>query len=133
MKKNIATKSQIESELQTMQEFLETHLDDDINFAVQYGNEALVFYSRSGKLLADAKMHRDRKMRSELTAQIKKICEFPASIGNKFVDTLMEEENYLVNWADRINAALARRSDFCRTMISKAKEELRLTQQYQTT
>lgn len=131
MQKKIATKSEIENELQNMQEFLETHLDDDINFAVEYGNDALVHYSRSGKLLADAKMHRDRKMRSELTAQIKKISNLPASVANKFVETLMEDENYLVNWADRINAALARRSDFCRTMISKAKEELRLTQQNQ--
>lgn len=131
MQKNIASKSQIENELQAMQEFLEAQLDDDINFAVEYGNDALVHYSRSGKLLADAKMHRDRKMRSELTQQIKTISGFSASVANKFVDTLMEEENYLVNWADRVNAALARRSDFCRTMISKAKEELRLTQQNQ--
>lgn len=131
MKKNIATKSEIEIELQNMQEFLEQDLDDDINIALEYGNAALVYYSRSGKLLADAKMHRDRKMRSELVEQIKTISAYSASVANKFVDTLMEEENYLVNWADRINAALARRSDFCRTVISKGKEEMKLTERNQ--
>lgn len=131
MKDSIATKKQIHEELSTMQEFLETIVDDDPNIAISYGNDALIHYSRSGKLLADAKMHKDRKLRSELVNQIKTISGLSASVANKFVDTLVEEENYLVNWADRVNAALARRSDFCRTMVSKAKEEMRLTQMNQ--
>ena len=39
----------------------------------------------------------------------------------------MEEESYLLKWAERLNAALARQIDFARSIISKAKEELRLT------
>ncbi|MDY3521344.1 hypothetical protein PG614_02520 [Riemerella anatipestifer] len=128
MNTQITSKSEIKKELETMQVFLESVVDDDPGIAVSYGNDALVYYSRSGKLLADAKMHKDRKLRSELVEQIKVISGLSASVANKFIDTLTEEENYLVNWADRINAALARRADFCRTMISKAKEEMRLTQ-----
>lgn len=133
MKLDITSMANIEKELEQMQIFLEQPLPDEMVIAVEYGNDALVYYSRSGKLLADAKMHKDRKMRSEIISQIKEISKLPASVANKFSDTLMEKENYLVNWADRVNASLARRADMCRTMISKGKEELRLTQQYQNT
>lgn len=124
---NIATKSEIKSELEKYQFHAEIHLSENPEEVILWANEALVYLGRTAKLIADSQYHKDRKMRSELTEQIKTIVAFAPSTANKFVDSLMEEENYLLKWAERLNAAFARQIDFARTIISKAKEELKYT------
>lgn len=124
---NIATKSEIKSELEKYQFHAEIHLSENPEEVILWANEALVYLGRTAKLIADSQYHKDRKMRSELTEQIKTIVSFAPSTANKFVDSLMEEENYLLKWAERLNAAFARQIDFARTIISKAKEELKYT------
>ncbi|MGG7470808.1 hypothetical protein ACVVIH_20650 [Chryseobacterium arthrosphaerae] len=122
---NITPKKNIHEELVQIQFHAEISLNDDVNMVIDWSNEALVFLARTAKLMADSQYHKDRKMRSELTEQIKTIVTFSPSTANKFVDSLMEEENYLFKWAERLNAALSRQIDFARTLISKAKEELK--------
>lgn len=124
---NITSKKDIRLELEKYQFHAEVHLSEDANEVVAWCNEALVYLARTAKLMADAQYHKDRKMRSELTEQIKTITTFSPSTANKFVDSLMEEENYLYKWAERLNAAFSRQIDFGRTLISKAKEELKYT------
>lgn len=125
---NVATKSEIKTELEKYQFHAEIHLSENPEEVILWANEALVYLGRTAKLIADSQYHKDRKMRSELTEQIKTIVAFAPSTANKFVDSLMEEENYLLKWAERLNAAFARQIDFARTIISKAKEELKYTQ-----
>lgn len=124
---NITPKLKIKQELENIQFHSEITLSENPDEVILWANDALVHLARTGKLIADAQYHKDRKMRSELTEQIKTITTFSPSTANKFVDSLMEEESYLLKWAERLNAALARQIDFARTIISKAKEELRLT------
>lgn len=124
---NVATKSEIKTELEKYQFHAEIHLSENPEEVILWANEALVYLGRTAKLIADSQYHKDRKMRSELTEQIKTIVAFAPSTANKFVDSLMEEENYLLKWAERLNAAFARQIDFARTIISKAKEELKYT------
>lgn len=124
---NVATKSEIKTELEKYQFHAEIHLSENPEEVILWANEALVYLGRTAKLIADSQYHKDRKMRSELTEQIKTIVSFAPSTANKFVDSLMEEENYLLKWAERLNAAFARQIDFARTIISKAKEELKYT------
>lgn len=125
---NITPKSEIKKELEKYQFHAEISLSENPEEVILWANEALTYLARTAKLIADAQYHKDRKMRSELTEQIKTITSFSASTANKFVDSLMEEESYLLKWAERLNAAFARQIDFARTIISKAKEEMRLTQ-----
>lgn len=127
MLNNITSKKNIQEELEKYQFHAEISLSEDTNEVIAWSNEALVYLARTAKLMADSQYHKDRKMRSELTEQIKTITTFSASTANKFVDSLMEEENYLYKWAERLNAALSRQIDFARTLISKAKEELKYT------
>ncbi|KAB1228483.1 hypothetical protein [Chryseobacterium viscerum] len=124
---NIASKSDIKKELEKYQFHAEIHLSENPEEVILWANEALVYLGRTAKLIADSQYHKDRKMRSELTEQLKTIVAFAPSTANKFVDSLMEEENYLLKWAERQNAAFARQIDFARTIISKAKEELKYT------
>lgn len=127
----ITPKDMIEAELEEIQTFLEVTQSEDITEAVYRGNELAVYMARSGKLLADAKIHRDEKLNSEVMQNIKKLISLPASLANKFIDTLTRDENHLVNWADRVNASCSRQLEWCRTIISKGKAEMQALQMYQ--
>ena len=124
MNNTIATLSEIKTELIQMQDFLEITMSEDANEAVIRGNDLSVYMARSGKLLADAKILHDRKLRSDLIEQIKSINSMAPSVAVKFTNTLVENESYLVNWATRINASCTHQLDWCRTLISKAKAEM---------
>lgn len=124
MNNAIAPASQIKTELQDMQDFLEVEMSEDVTEAVLRGNTLSVYMARSGKLLADAKIHHDRKLRSDIVEQIKSINSMAPSVAVKFTNTLVENESYLVNWATRLNAACTHQLDWCRTIISKAKAEM---------
>lgn len=124
MNNTIATFSEIKSELILMQDFLEIELSEDIQEAVLRGNTLTVYMARSGKLLADAKILHDRKLRSDMIEQIKSINSMSPSVAVKFTNTLVENESYLVNWATRLNASCTHQLDWCRTLISKAKAEM---------
>lgn len=115
----------IEKELVLIQAFTEETMSDDATEAVLRGNDLAVYMSRTGKLLADAKSHRDEKLNSEIVQQMKSIANLPASVANKYIDTVCKQENYLMNWAERLNRTCTHQLDWCRTVVSKAKAEMR--------
>lgn len=120
----IATIEEIVKELKIIQSEIETELSEDIQQAIDRGNYCSAQIARTGKLLADAKIHRDRKLNSSIIGQMKKISQLPATTANKFADSLCEDENYIVNWCERLNRACTHQLDWCRTLISKAKAEM---------
>lgn len=128
---NITSKENIQKELEEIQNFLEITLSENIDEAVVRGNDLAVYMARSGKLLADAKIHKDEKLNSEVISRIKDLVSLHASSANKFIDTLTKDENHLVTWADRVNAACSRQLEWCRTVISKGKAEFQALQSYQ--
>lgn len=120
----IATIEEIVKELKIIQSEIEIELSEDIQQAIDRGNYCSAQIARTGKLLADAKIHRDRKLNSSIIGQMKKISQLPATTANKFADSLCEDENYIVNWCERLNRACTHQVDWCRTLISKAKAEM---------
>jgi hypothetical protein len=48
------------------------------------------------------------------------------SLITKFVNTNAKEVNYLVNWADRVNASATHQLDAIRTIVSYRKAEMNL-------
>lgn len=128
---SITSKENIQKELEEIQNFLEITLSENIDEAVVRGNDLAVYMARSGKLLADAKIHKDEVLKSETMSNIKNLMSLPASTANKFIDTLTKDENHLVNWADRVNAACSRQLEWCRTVISKGKAEYQALNSYQ--
>ena len=114
----------IVKELQEMQTNIEVEISDNIDEAVERGNVLAVYIARSGKLLADAKYHKEKKLRSDVVSEIKQIVKLPPSVAVKFVDTLVEKENYLMTWADRLNRTCTHQLEWCRTLVSKAKAEM---------
>jgi len=120
----IAPKEDITKELEQIQGFLEITMSEDANEAVVRGNDLSVYMARSGKLLADAKAHKDHKLKSEIATELQKILSLAPSVANKLIDHVCADENYIINWADRINRACTHQLDWCRTVISKAKSEM---------
>ena len=83
--------------------------------------------ARSGKMLADAKMMQDSAVAAAYAEHTKSILKMPATIAQKFIASQTVDENYLVNWLDRINRTCTHQSDNIRTQISFAKEQMGLT------
>lgn len=124
MQELITPYNKIVEELKEMQSIIEVEISDNIDEAVERGNVLSVYIARSGKLLADAKYHKEKKLRSDIVAELKQIVKLPPSVATKFVDTLVEKENYLMNWADRLNRTCTHQLEWCRTLVSKAKAEM---------
>lgn len=120
----IATQEQIVKELKIIQSVIDVEMNEDIQEAIDRGNYCSAQLARTGKLLADAKIIRDRKLSSEVVINMKKVIALPATTANKYVDALCFDENYLVNWCERVNRSCTHQLDWCRTLISKAKAEM---------
>lgn len=124
MNELITSQPAIIKELSEIQDFLQITMSEDANEAVVRGNDLAVHMARTGKLVADAKYHRDQKLRSEMIKEYQKLLDFPASVAVKYTETLIENENYSLTWATRLNASCTHQLEWCRTVISKAKAEM---------
>ncbi len=124
MQNLIASLDEIELELQSIQEFTEITPSEDVNEIVQRGNDLIAYLARTTKLLADSKYHKDSKLNSAFMDEIRKISQLSASVANKYVDSLCKDENYLINWSERLNRTVTHQIDWCRTIVSKNKAEM---------
>lgn len=117
---------QIKAECQDIQDFLEITLSDNIMEVQERGNDLAVFIARSGKMLADAKLYQNHARAHSIILEAGRDAQLPASVLSKLVDAAIYEQNYVVDWCERLNRSATHQLDWCRTLISKAKEELRI-------
>lgn len=126
---NIAPFEQLEQEAKYIQDFLDITMSEDPTEATLRGNDLAVYISRTGKMLADAKYHRDKRLKGTSMTKIKELgkdLNIPASTLNELIKSSCYLENYLVNWIERLNRTAVHQLEWCRTLISKAKEEMKL-------
>jgi ElaB/YqjD/DUF883 family membrane-anchored ribosome-binding protein len=130
MLNNITPLEQLKEEAQQIQEFLEIMPSEDGNEAVDRGNELIVHIARTGKMLADAKYHFNQKKSSEVMDTLRKVAKETPHATTKAVNLLVEsicrEEQFMVDWLERLNRAATHQMEWCRSVVSKAKEEMRL-------
>lgn len=120
----------IRKEAQQIQEFLEITMSDNPQEVIERGNDLQVYMARTGKLLAYAKYMLNEQKRHETMDIIRDFIidqKLSAKVQNALIDGLCKEEQYLVDWIDRLNAACTHQLDWCRSVNSKNKEEMRLT------
>jgi hypothetical protein len=113
-----------------MQATLEELIPDDINAVVERAKVLAVIMARSGNMLAEAKKSARAKRATEIGNVIVKIAKencLAAKAQNALVDSIASDELELVDWLDRINAGCVHQIDLCRTIISKEKEEMRMS------
>lgn len=130
MELHITPKEQILRELEVIQACEEETISEEVSKVIEYGQTLAPYISRSGKLLADAKHHLNTRMKEDTFDAIRKTAKqggATAKAINAIVDSLCADERYLVDFAERVNRCGVHRLDWCRTLISKAKEDMRLS------
>ena len=130
MELHITPKEQILRELEVIQACEEEAVSEEVSKVIEYGQTLAPYISRSGKLLADAKHHLNTRMKEDTFDALRKTAKqggATAKAINAIVDSLCADERYLVDFAERVNRCGVHRLDWCRTLISKAKEDMRLS------
>ena len=122
------TTTDLETSLSKMQSFLETPAGLEPQDLLDRIEHLTILVAKSGHLLAKAKFIQDDIVNTGLMKAIEDGLDkkLTPSLINKFVSTNAKNINYLVNWADRINASATHQLDGIRTVISYKKAELNL-------
>lgn len=118
-------------EIEKMQEFLELTISENPQEIIERIGGLNVYMARSGKMLADAKKNLRTKKASEISQTILNIAKqnfLSAKAQNALVESIAQEEHYLVDWLDRINRTCTHQIDALRSLLSYEKEQLRQTQ-----
>lgn len=90
--------------------------------------ELSVLLARSSEMLAQAKKALRTKKSSEISNTIIQIAKencLSAKAQNALVDSIAEEEAFIVDWLDRINRTCVHQLDGLRSILSYEKEQLR--------
>lgn len=133
MNLNITSPDQILEELKTIDDYLNITMSEEAEEAVLRGNDLAVHIARSGKLLADAKYHLNDKMKNEIFETLReagKNAKTSATAVNMIIKSLCKEEQYMVDWCERINRSATHQLDWVRSVISKAKAEMQYMGSY---
>jgi hypothetical protein len=89
-----------------------------------------VYIARTGKMLADAKYHLNAKRRDETMQLIEQTLadkKLSARVQNSLVDSICKNEQYLVDWIERLNRAVTHQQEAMRSLLSYEKEYLRIS------
>lgn len=116
-------------EAEQMQSFLEITISDDPQEVIERGSDLVVYLARSAKMLANAKLLLNEHKKDETLAVVRDFIydqKLSAKVQNALIDGLCRQYQYLVDWLDRLNAAITHQLDWCRSVVSKNKEEMRL-------
>jgi len=91
--------------------------------------DTMVYVVRTGEMLATAKQMLRRRKSEEIQNTIIAIAKencLSAKVQNALLDSIAEEEAFLVDTLDRLNAAATHQLDALRTLLSYEREGLRL-------
>ena len=116
----------IEEEARQYQQFLEQPATDNPDEMANRLGELNNVLARTGMLLAEAKAIRDAKQAALFRDEFPRIKSLSPTVAKTYIEARCMEENRLVNWLERLNRACVHIGDNMRTLISLAKENLRL-------
>ena len=116
-------------EARKMQDYLDITCSSDHEEMMQRVAFLNSYMSRSGEMWAIAKRELRKKKSSqfnETIISIAKAAHLSASVQNAMLESICEEESFLVDWLERINRSCVHQCDNLRTLISYEKEQLRI-------
>jgi len=121
---------EIEEEARKIQSYLEIDCSDNVDEIAERLKTLNVYQARSGFMLAEVqKMYRQKRASeiSEIIVSIAKENYLSAKAQNALVDSMAQDEAFLVDWLDRINATCKHQQDALRSILSYERENLRLS------
>ena len=116
-------------EANAIQSYLEIECSGNPEEIMNRINTISVYMARSGEMLAQAKRQLRARKSKEIRETIISIADkncLSASVQNALLDSVCEEEAYLVDLLDRINATCKHQIDALRSLLSYEKESLRM-------
>lgn len=117
-------------EAKEIQLFAEITVGDNPQEIAERIADCGVYIARTGKMLADAKYHLNKKRKDETMQLITDILsdkKLSAKVQNALIDSLCKDEQYLVDWIERLNRAVTHQQEAMRSLLSYEKESLRIT------
>lgn len=120
----------MKKELEEIQSYLEIECSDNPDEVMERIKTISVYQARTGFLLAKAKKAYRSKRSSEIAEKVIEIAKqnfLSAKAQNAIVESIAEEEAYVVDWADRLNSACTHQLDALRSILSYEKENLRIS------
>ena len=119
----------MKDEAQKIQAYLDVTVSGDPAELFDRIATLMTYMARSGEMLANAK----RNLRSKKTAEISKTIVniakeqcLSATVQNALLDSICEEEAFMVDWLDRINRSCTHQIDALRSLLSYTKEQMRM-------
>ena len=108
-----------------MQAYLETLPEDNPDALSERIKILAVYQARSGHMLAEAKKTLSEKKKDRDSKYYhcnSKKTTLSAKAQNALVDSIATDEQFMVDWLDRINAACKHQLDAVRSLLSFEKE-----------
>lgn len=119
----------LQDEIKQITDFLSITCQNDPQEIQERIAATMVYVVRTGEMLAEAKKMLRRKKASEISNTIIRIAKeqcLSAKVQNALLDSIAEEESWLVDTLDRLNASATHQLDALRTLLSYEKEAMRL-------
>ncbi|MDR3267085.1 MAG: hypothetical protein LBT24_05905 [Tannerella sp.] len=120
----------LDSEAQTIQSYCEITPSDNPQEITERIIELGVCISRTGKMLADAKYHLNKKRNEETMCLIERLLskeKLSAKVQNSLLDSICRDEQYLVDSIERLNRTCVHQQDAMRSILSYERENLRIS------
>ena len=119
----------MEQEIKEISDYLNITCSNNPQEIQERISTIMVYMMRTGEMLADAKKMLRRKKSDEIRNTIIQIAKencLSAKIQNALLESIAEDEAFLVDRLDRLNASCVHQLDALRTLLSFEKESLRL-------
>lgn len=119
----------LQQEAQKIQDYLDIECSENPEEVLERIRAIMPYISRTAFMLAEAKKALRRKKASEISNTIISIAKeqcLSAKVQNTLIDSIAEEEAYLVDWLERLNAAATHQVDALRSILSYEREQLRI-------
>jgi uncharacterized protein YicC (UPF0701 family) len=120
----------MKDELNTIQAFLEEPMDETPQEIIARGALLQVYLARTTKMLADAKHELNAAKTSEIMNILKEVAKqskASSTVMNELVKASCRDEQYIVDWLERMNKAITHQLEFCRSALSFAKEDMKFS------
>jgi hypothetical protein len=121
---------ELQKEATEIQAYLDITVSSNPEEMTERLSMLMSFMSRSGEMLAKAKKILRARKTEEINKTIIAIARasyLSAHVQNSLLDSICEEESYMVDWIERLNRSCTHQIDGLRSLLSYEKEELRLT------
>ena len=119
----------LQEEAKQISDYLQITCQNNPQEIQQRISDTMVYVARTGEMLATAKQMLRRRKSEEIQNTIIAIARencLSAKVQNALLDSIAEEEAFLVDTLDRLNAAATHQLDALRTLLSYEREGLRL-------